>query len=104
MKQSDLTYEVSRETGYSEELVKFVIRGFWNAVRYYITHPLESKQGILIHGLGHFYMNPFTVKKLMNELLIKTGGKITPKVEFYQQILKQYNYEEGKKEQGYFDE
>ncbi len=104
MKQSDIPYEVARETGHSEELVIFVIRAFWRAVRYYLTHPLEAKQGILIHGLGCFYMNPFTVDKLMKELLIKTKGKITPKVEFYQQILKLYEYEEGQESQEYFYE
>lgn len=87
--QEDIIYLVSEETGYSKEHIKIVVKQFWNSVRYYITHPLESKKGILLQPFFKFFIRKYNTEQFLKRFLEKQNGNITPKVEFYQKLLKQ---------------
>lgn len=72
---------VARDTGYSRELVDFVINNFWKAIRFYLANPLKSKKGILITGFGRFLINPKKVERYLE--------KTKDTSEFYSDLLKQ---------------
>lgn len=44
--QDKILKKVAEETGYPLDLIEFWYKEFWSSIRYYITHPLEAKEGI----------------------------------------------------------
>jgi hypothetical protein len=61
----------AKETGYSEEQVRFVVKHAWIAIRYYLANMLESKQGILINTFARFTFKPRTIARKIKVLNYK---------------------------------
>lgn len=74
-----------------EEQIKLVVGSFWDGLRHYLTHPLEAKDGIIVHNFLSFYIGQRKIKNYIDRLKLKTF-KRTPKsetsqVEFYEELL-----------------
>jgi len=91
--QSDIVYYTAEETGLSKQHVELIEKQFWDGVRYYLTHPLLAKGGILLHGLGKFFMKPFIIRRVLNRLLERSNGEPTNRIKFYQTLLEFYGKE-----------
>lgn len=91
--QSDIIYYTAEETGLSKKHVEHIEQQFWGAIRYYLTHPLLAKGGILIQGFGKFFMKPFIIKRVLNRLLEKSNGETTKRIKFYKTLLEFYGKE-----------
>lgn len=48
--------EVAKETGYSEETVRFVIRRFWVTIFFFLRNYEYSKRAIIIPNFIKFYI------------------------------------------------
>lgn len=82
----------SKYPHYSEEQIKLVLNSFYDGLRHYLTHPLETKGGIIINNFITIYIKPAKIEKYLERLEIGTKRKLTPKaadVEFYKQLLQQ---------------
>jgi len=91
--QNDINYMVAEETGLSKKQVDYIIKNFWDSIRYYLTHPLEAKAGILINGWGSFYMNIFNLKKYKKHIETNEDSNVTDKVNFLNEMIKRYGKE-----------
>jgi hypothetical protein len=91
-RHEDYVYEVAKKTKVDQETVHLVIKEFWKAVKYYLTHPLESKKGILLPHLGKFFIKEYSLNKRIESGSIKEG----PRRELYKKILNHVrNYGKG---------
>lgn len=54
--QEDVYKRVAEQSGYSVEMVKFVVKNFWKSVHYYLSHPLACGRGIIFQK--GFVMKP----------------------------------------------
>lgn len=85
-KQEDIFYYVSKELNLPEGLIKKVIQDFWNTIRVYLTNPLLTKKGILLHGFGLFFIKPYTLERKI-EYFKDNEEKLT----FHQNLLNNIN-------------
>jgi hypothetical protein len=75
MKQEDIIYKVAKETGFSREIVQQVENTLWNGVRYYITHPLESRRGIRLRYFGIIELKIYNMEKYLEKRMAKEHNK-----------------------------
>ena len=64
---NDIVYHTSKELGMSEQQVQFIVKTFWDSLRYFLARPLLTKLGILINFFGNF-----TVRKRAIGIRIKS--------------------------------
>jgi nucleoid DNA-binding protein len=97
MNKEDIYWNTARDCNVSEDKVKFIIDNFWTIIRSYLTNPLKTKKGILLGGLGKFYIKPFIIKKRLKTIKLKINELSTRvyegKVEYYKTLLKQLTNE-----------
>lgn len=98
----EIIEKLAKKHGLPEEQIKLVINSFWDGFRYYLTHPLESKDGIWIHNLFSFYIDKRKVQNFIERLKLTTfqnkPSTDKHKIEFYQELLDNKNkYERQKK-------
>lgn len=72
IQQSDLFKVVAERTGYSEELVKFVINHMWSNIRENIIKPKTWK--LMINNFGIFNPSEKKIKSLLNAIDVNNGN------------------------------
>lgn len=72
----------------SEEQVKLIIKSFYDGLRHYLSHPLEAKGGVMVHGLLTFYINEKKLKKQIEKIELK---QFTNKQNAYEEKLTFHN-------------
>jgi hypothetical protein len=90
MLSKDELKEIADKHGIEPEQVHFINSNFWRGVRYFLSHPLESKKGILIKGLFNFELNPKKIKRYLDE---KSDRLTEEEILFYKQLYKQVTNE-----------
>ena len=75
-----------KETHQDPEVIKYAIKNMWLNVRYYITHPEESKQKILLTNLLQFEIVP---RRINSYLRVKGHLLSDEKKLYFSNILKQ---------------
>lgn len=55
--QKDIISDVAHEFGISEDKVEFIVKDFFNNLRYYLTHPKEARKGIVLDNAFKFTIN-----------------------------------------------
>ena len=78
--QNDILEYTSEETGYSVEEIKEFEKHFWESIRYFLSHPLETKKGILISKFLKIF--PKQESLYMAEK--------TAKVEFFKELFNEW--------------
>ena len=66
---------LARKHDMPEEQIKLIIRSFYDGLRHHLSNPLESKSGVMIHGLMTFYINEGRMKKEIERLKLKTFSR-----------------------------
>ena len=90
------------------EQIKIVINSVYDGLRYYLTNPLETKDGILIHEFLSFYIDEKKITKYIKKLELK-DFKNPPrsdenKIDFYTDLLNLKNKYERQKKKPIFNE
>lgn len=62
--EEDIIKQASKDLGLDLNLVKYVIKDFWNNFSHIIRNPLEYKLGISIHGFIKFTLNSLAIDKI----------------------------------------
>lgn len=92
MTHNDILKKLAEKYNLPEEQIKLVVTSFYNGFRHYLTNPLESKDGILIHNFLSFYIDKKKIKNFIERLKLKDADyKPTAeqnKIEFYEELLK----------------
>jgi hypothetical protein len=57
MINDEIIQKLARKHDLPEAQIKLVIQSFYDGLRYYLSNPLESKGGIIIHNFITFYIN-----------------------------------------------
>lgn len=83
---------IAKKHGLSEDHVKLILSKFWTAIRYYLTNPLESRQGILIPGLLTFRIKSIKVERYIENHSDKFNGD-----DFYYKLRQQLKSHERQK-------
>lgn len=102
MNHDEIIKKLAEKHGLPEEQIKLVVGSFWDGLRHYLTHPLEAKDGIIVHNFLSFYIDIRKIKNYIERLKLKTF-KRTPKSEtsqigFYEELLQnKIKYERQKK-------
>lgn len=88
MKQEEIFDTLRREFNLEEKQTKLIIDSFWSGVRYYLTHPLESKGKIILPGLGTFNISPYAVDKVIERIENKEikGSRTIKSLDFYHEL------------------
>lgn len=98
----DIITSLARKHKLPEEQVELIIRSFYDGLRYYLSNPLESKSGIMIHNLVTFYINQKRVLKEIERVKVKKdyfkeSKGLNNNLEFLTQLLENtYKYERQK--------
>lgn len=99
MRQSDIIDEIKkRNPTVSEETIKLILRSFHNGLRHYLSHPEQSKSGILVNGLMSIYLPPKKIEKYIHNFKFKLIGERTESnkkkqsdeevLQYYEDLLK----------------
>lgn len=72
MKQEDIIERVAEDTGFSEDLVKFVIDDLFKSLNWWLRNPLACGKKIIVEGVFKFYIPAFRLGKH----IAKTEDKI----------------------------
>lgn len=83
----DMLAQISKDTGRSREIVRFVINDFEAQLRHRLANPLETGNAILLKGFGKFTFDREKAAKRMHYLKMKS------KKEYYEQFFERFNEE-----------
>lgn len=98
MIDEDLIKYIANRLKVDKKLVEVVEAEFWRSLRYYISHPLEAKQGILINNLMTFHIPAINIVHFTKH----TSKKLTKEeVLFHLQLYKNLTYNEKGKQDDY---
>lgn len=86
---NDVIRNTSKETGLSEDKIKFIINNFWKSVRSYLTSPLTCYKGILLNGFGKFYLNKKGVNNIADYYVRHKINSV--KLEYYSKLKEKVN-------------
>ncbi len=105
---SKIIEKISKERKLPPEQVKMVIDSLYDGLRYYLTNPLETKDGIILHNFLSFYIDEKKVNKYVERLKLKQF-KNPPRseesqLEFYDDLLKVKKKYERQKKQPVFNQ
>lgn len=104
MTHNEIIKKIAEKRNLPEAQVKLVIDSFWNGFRYYLTNPLEAKDGIIIHNFLSFYINIFKIKMFIERLKLRNFKREptaeTSQISFYEKLLNnKIKYERQKSKQ-----
>jgi hypothetical protein len=86
MTNSKLRKRVADKTDLPISMIEEIEKNLWKSVRYYLTHPLEAKKGIMINGFIRF--RPLPIARI-KQYLKEHGESLDPEqIEFYNNYLK----------------
>lgn len=103
MVHDEVIKTIAKNRGLSEEQVRQAISSYFDGLRYYITHPLEAKNGIIMHGILTFYIRRSKIETFIERLKLKNFKRKptadTSNIEFYEELLnvsKKYERQKSK--------
>ena len=86
--KEDLKYLTYKELKHiPKKKIDYIINHFWETLRYFITHPLETKKGIKIDGFLKFYIPVKRTIRYRDKALARKTN-VEQFKEFYNQLLK----------------
>jgi len=96
--QDDVYFKTAREVGRSEEMVRFVVKNFWNTLKDMMMNPLDTKKGILVTGFFKLFIPKSSIKRYIKNL--KKNSASQKKIDFYYNLLNQmHNGDSQRQEQ-----
>ena len=67
MTEEEIIYEVSFKQKIPRHVVEHAVKHFYKGLRYYITHPQETGEGILLHEVGMFRLHDKVLKERVEQ-------------------------------------
>lgn len=80
--ENEIRYLTAKECGVDIQVVNEVVNNFYKSLRFFISNPLISAKGILIHKNFKLEIKKFRLKKHIEKL-----DKSNDKYEFYTSLL-----------------
>lgn len=86
--KKELILLVSKETGFTVEKVKFVIKDFESNLRYFMANPLLFKGGVRFENFIYIYPRKIKFRNILRKLKKKFPN--TGKAAMYKEYVKKY--------------
>lgn len=98
--EEDIYRKTAEDTGHSEELVKFVIKNFWETVHYWLRNPLAACRKVMLTDGIKFQIRPYKVGYMIGgiEDTIEQRGEdeyLIAKLHYLNEVAKQLIEYEG---------
>lgn len=93
MLNDEILQQLAHKHNLPEEQIELIIKSFYNGLRHYLSNPLESKSGIMIHDLITFKINVNRLKKEIERIESKgheytqTRSLTNNNLEFHKKLL-----------------
>lgn len=100
MRQEEIYEKVAEETGFSRELVKFVIKDFWTKLRRKMANPLACGKKIIVKDAFKFECPPYWVARWMAKIEKRTPKPYNQALLYYLKELSKQLDNEGQTSRG----
>jgi hypothetical protein len=89
----DIFYHLRRETGFSDKVLRLVVKEFWNSVIKEMLNPFSDKEKLIMTGFVTFHKSPIRVLKMLykKKKLTECLKTLKNKEEILNQINKKIN-------------
>lgn len=98
--EEDIYIKTAEDTGHSVELVKFVVKNFWETVHFWLRNPLAACRKVMVTDSIKFSIRPYKVGYMIGgvEDTIEQIGEneyLTAKLYYLNEVAKQLIEYEG---------